>query len=154
MIPSTGRMAERTDCTTEPEAPSVSFQSEQCLFVYRCACTLFCISSEAEFPTDWRRQGFFNMLAMITVPQSCWLINSAGPTASSSRVWRMVTSQGYELRFHAFIPLFLPSADGHSLSFPFHPPSSSLQDSWKQGNPGGGTASAVPGSPRREADAF
>lgn len=96
-------------------------KAEQCLFVHPCACTPFCISSEAAFPTDWRRQGFFSMLGMITVTQSCWLINSAGPTASSSRVWRIATSQGYELGFHAFVPLFLPSADFHSLSLSILP---------------------------------
>ena len=28
-------------------------KAEQCLFVHPCACTLFSISLEAKFPTDW-----------------------------------------------------------------------------------------------------
>lgn len=121
-------------------------KAKQCLFVHPCACALFCISSEAAFPTDRRGRG--------------GLLQHAGHDDSHPELLadkpnrphclphlparRIVTSQGYKLCMershslgldseHSFL-CFFPQQTGHSLSFPFCPTSSALRDSLKQGN--------------------
>lgn len=97
-------------------------KAEQCLFVHPCACTLFSISLEAKFPTDW---GVWGVLL-----QHAWHDNSH-PELLTDKLNRLhclifpSLENCYFSRPRAWIqcivPLFLPSADGHPLSFPFRP---------------------------------
>lgn len=75
------------------------------------------------------RGGFFNMLGMTTVTQSCWLINPTGPTAclifppgellllkATSYEWREATAWAWILSIHSFVS----SLSRPATLFPFH----------------------------------
>lgn len=146
-------MVERTGCVTEPEAPSLSFQSRTVSF-----CSSMCLH-----PVLY----LFRSLVSHRLERG-WGLQHAGHDNSHSELLAdkrnrllclIFLSLGncFFSRLQAWIPCIHPFVSppqqtGHSLSFPFHPPSSSLRGSLKQGNPRGGSASAAPGSPGEEAD--